>query len=81
VILGPGEGPAMDGYFAGLHELWNRGEPPSPEEERALMARFGMEAVKTAGPLPAGRGRGMLRVAPRYTHRGITRTVPTEGAR
>lgn len=37
--------PAMDAYFASLHELWNRGEPPSPEEERTLMARFGMEAV------------------------------------
>ncbi len=35
--------PAMDAYFAALHELWNRAEPPSPEEERALMARFGME--------------------------------------
>jgi mannose-6-phosphate isomerase-like protein (cupin superfamily) len=35
--------PAMDGYFAGLHDLWNRDEPPSPDEERALMARFGME--------------------------------------
>jgi mannose-6-phosphate isomerase-like protein (cupin superfamily) len=34
--------PAMDAYFAGLHELWNRDEPPSPDEERALMARFGM---------------------------------------
>ena len=37
--------PAMDAYFAGLHELWNRDEPPSPDEERALMARFGMEPV------------------------------------
>ncbi len=37
--------PAMDAYFAGLHDLWSRGEPPAPEEERALMARFGMEAV------------------------------------
>lgn len=37
--------PAMDAYFAGLHELWNRDEPPSPDEERALMARFGMKAV------------------------------------
>jgi mannose-6-phosphate isomerase-like protein (cupin superfamily) len=37
--------PAMDAYFAGLHDLWNRAEPPSPGEERALMARFGMEAV------------------------------------
>jgi mannose-6-phosphate isomerase-like protein (cupin superfamily) len=35
--------PAMDAYFAGLHELWNRPEPPSPGEERALMSRFGME--------------------------------------
>jgi mannose-6-phosphate isomerase-like protein (cupin superfamily) len=35
--------PAMDAYFAALHELWHREEPPSPEEERALMARFGME--------------------------------------
>jgi mannose-6-phosphate isomerase-like protein (cupin superfamily) len=37
--------PAMDAYFAGLHELWNRPEPPTPDEERALMTRFGMEAV------------------------------------
>ena len=37
--------PAMDGYFAGLHELWNGDEPPSPTEERALMTRFGMEVV------------------------------------
>ena len=35
--------PAMDGYFAGLHELWNRPEPPSPDEEGALMSRFGMD--------------------------------------
>ena len=37
--------PAMDPYFAGLHDLWNRDEPPTPDEERALMARFGMEAA------------------------------------
>ncbi len=37
--------PAMDAYFAGLHELWNRDEAPAPDEERALMARFGMETV------------------------------------
>jgi mannose-6-phosphate isomerase-like protein (cupin superfamily) len=36
--------PAMDAYFAELHELWNRTEPPSPDQERSLMARFGMEA-------------------------------------
>jgi mannose-6-phosphate isomerase-like protein (cupin superfamily) len=35
--------PAMDAYFAGLHELWHRPEPPTPDEERELMARFGME--------------------------------------
>jgi mannose-6-phosphate isomerase-like protein (cupin superfamily) len=35
--------PAMDAYFAGLHELWNRSEPPAPDEERALMSRFGMD--------------------------------------
>jgi mannose-6-phosphate isomerase-like protein (cupin superfamily) len=35
--------PAMDAYFAGLHELWNRDQAPSPDEERALMARFGMD--------------------------------------
>jgi mannose-6-phosphate isomerase-like protein (cupin superfamily) len=34
--------PAMDAYFAGLHDLWDRAEPPSTDEERALMARFGM---------------------------------------
>lgn len=38
--------PAMDAYFAELHELWNRAEPPSPDAERALMARFGMEAAR-----------------------------------
>jgi mannose-6-phosphate isomerase-like protein (cupin superfamily) len=37
--------PAMDAYFAGLHDLWNRAEPPPPDEERALMARFGMSAI------------------------------------
>ena len=37
--------PAMDAYFACLHDLWNGAEAPTPEEERALMARFGMEAV------------------------------------
>jgi mannose-6-phosphate isomerase-like protein (cupin superfamily) len=37
--------PAMDAYFAGLHELWNRDQPPAPDEERALMRQFGMETV------------------------------------
>jgi mannose-6-phosphate isomerase-like protein (cupin superfamily) len=35
--------PAMDAYFAQLHDLWNRGQAPSPDEERQLMSRFGME--------------------------------------
>jgi mannose-6-phosphate isomerase-like protein (cupin superfamily) len=35
--------PAMDAYFAALHELWHREAPPTPDEERELMARFGME--------------------------------------
>jgi hypothetical protein len=35
----------MDAYFAGLHELWNRAEPPTPDEERTLMSQFGMEPV------------------------------------
>lgn len=34
--------PAMDAYFAGLHELWLRDKPPTPDEERELMAKFGM---------------------------------------
>ncbi|MCC6238018.1 MAG: cupin domain-containing protein [Dehalococcoidia bacterium] len=33
--------PALDGYFAELEQLW-QGRVPSPEEERALMARHGM---------------------------------------
>jgi hypothetical protein len=35
----------MDAYFAQLHELWNSAQPPSRDDERALMARFGMQAV------------------------------------
>jgi mannose-6-phosphate isomerase-like protein (cupin superfamily) len=35
--------PAMDSYFADLDALWSREAPPGPEEERALMARYGME--------------------------------------
>jgi mannose-6-phosphate isomerase-like protein (cupin superfamily) len=35
--------PEMDGYFAALHALWNAEAPPSLDEERALMATFGME--------------------------------------
>jgi hypothetical protein len=25
--------PAMDAYFAALHDLWNRAEPPTTEED------------------------------------------------
>jgi len=35
--------PAMDAYFEELHRLWASGQPPATDEERALMARFGME--------------------------------------
>jgi gentisate 1,2-dioxygenase len=35
--------PAMDAYFAGLHDLWNRDAAPSFDEERSLMSHFGME--------------------------------------
>ncbi len=35
--------PAMDAYFAELHKLWAREQPPSPEAERELMSRYGME--------------------------------------
>lgn len=35
--------PAMDAYFADLEALWSRPDPPAPDEERALMARYGME--------------------------------------
>jgi mannose-6-phosphate isomerase-like protein (cupin superfamily) len=34
--------PAMDGYFTELERLWSGTEPPSPADERALMAQFGM---------------------------------------
>ena len=35
--------PALDGYFADLESLWSGAEPPTPDEERALMARYGMD--------------------------------------
>jgi hypothetical protein len=33
----------MDACFAELDALWSREASPVPEEERALMARYGME--------------------------------------
>ena len=38
--------PAMDTYFEELQALWSAQTPPSPEEERALMKRHGMEPGK-----------------------------------
>jgi mannose-6-phosphate isomerase-like protein (cupin superfamily) len=35
--------PAMDAYFAELDALWSRENPPTPDEERELMSRHGME--------------------------------------
>ena len=35
--------PAMDAYFAELDALWAGDQPPSPEAERELMSRYGME--------------------------------------
>jgi mannose-6-phosphate isomerase-like protein (cupin superfamily) len=35
--------PAADAYFAELEALWSGEIPPAPEQERALMARYGME--------------------------------------
>jgi mannose-6-phosphate isomerase-like protein (cupin superfamily) len=35
--------PAADAYFVELEALWSRAAPPTPDEERALMARHGME--------------------------------------
>jgi mannose-6-phosphate isomerase-like protein (cupin superfamily) len=35
--------PAMDAYFAELDALWSGPDSPSPDAERALMARYGME--------------------------------------
>ena len=34
--------PAMDAYFRSLHQLWSADDPPSPDQERDLMRRFGM---------------------------------------
>jgi len=35
--------PALDSYFAELEQLWSAPIPPTVEEERALMARHGMQ--------------------------------------
>jgi mannose-6-phosphate isomerase-like protein (cupin superfamily) len=35
--------PAMDAYFTELDALWSGPNPPTPDDERALMTRYGME--------------------------------------
>jgi mannose-6-phosphate isomerase-like protein (cupin superfamily) len=35
--------PAADAYFVELEALWSKETPPTPDEERALMARHGMD--------------------------------------
>lgn len=37
--------PAAEAYFVALQELWSRPNPPTPEEERALMKKHGLEPV------------------------------------
>jgi mannose-6-phosphate isomerase-like protein (cupin superfamily) len=39
--------PAADAYFVELQALWGKTEPPTPEEERALMRRHGLEPVES----------------------------------
>jgi hypothetical protein len=36
----------MDAYFEELLELWSREDPPSRDDEMALMKRHGMEPGK-----------------------------------
>ena len=38
--------PAADAYFVELQDLWSRADPPTPEEERALMRRHGLQPVE-----------------------------------
>ena len=39
--------PAADTYFVDLQALWDKTQPPTPEEERALMKRHGLEPVES----------------------------------
>lgn len=39
--------PAAEAYFVELQDLWSQPNPPSPEEERALMRRHGLEPVES----------------------------------
>jgi mannose-6-phosphate isomerase-like protein (cupin superfamily) len=38
--------PAAEAYFLELQSLWSQTIPPTPEEERALMKRYGLEPVE-----------------------------------
>ena len=38
--------PAAEAYFVELQALWSKAKPPTPEEERALMRRHGLEPVE-----------------------------------
>jgi mannose-6-phosphate isomerase-like protein (cupin superfamily) len=42
--------PAAEAYFVALQELWSQANPPTPEEERALMRRHGLEPVESDQP-------------------------------
>ncbi len=42
--------PAADAYFVELQALWSKATPPTPEEERALMRRHGLEPVEADPP-------------------------------
>jgi mannose-6-phosphate isomerase-like protein (cupin superfamily) len=39
--------PAADAYFVELQALWDKTKPPTPEEERTLMKRHGLEPVES----------------------------------
>lgn len=42
--------PAAEAYFVALQELWSQAEPPTPEAERDLMRRYGLEPVELEPP-------------------------------
>jgi len=42
--------PAAEAYFVALQDLWSQMNPPTPEEERALMKRHGLEPVEPDRP-------------------------------
>jgi mannose-6-phosphate isomerase-like protein (cupin superfamily) len=42
--------PAADAYFVALQDLWSKTNPPTPEEERALMSRHGLKPVTVEHP-------------------------------